>query len=288
MSRIAVLGLGAMGIRMARALVGGGHTITVWNRSAARGEALRAEGAVVALSPHDAVREAEFVISMVRDDVASRSVWMEGGALSALSPGAIAIESSTLSMQWIRELAGLASARPGVCFLDAPVVGSRPQAESRQLIFLAGGSADEIGRAKPILESMGSAIHHVGPVGAGTAVKLAVNALFATQVAVLAELVGVLAKSGIDLGKAVDAIASTPVCSIAAKSAAASMLAKRFEPLFPVELVEKDLGYVRALAKAANMPISDAVREVMSIAIARALGADHLTGIVRLYLDSEP
>jgi len=288
MSRVSVLGLGAMGSRMAKALIEAGHRVTVWNRSAERSEALRQEGATVAQSPRDAASEAEFVISMVRDDDASQSVWLDGGALAAMKPGALAIESSTLSIAWVSELARLASEVPDVSFLDAPVAGSRPQADARQLIYFVGGRACDVSRAEPVLRSIGVAIHHVGPAGAGAAVKLAVNALFAVQVATLAELVGALARSRIDLDKAVNAIGATPVCSVAAKGAAAPMLAKRFEPLFPAELVEKDLGYMHNLAMAANatVPVSDAARTVMSAAIARNFGPDHLTGVIRLYLDS--
>ena len=274
---------------MAKALIGGGHRVTVWNRSTGQIEALRRDGAIIASSPGDAASAAEFVISMVRDDIASRAVWLERGALAALSPGAMAIESSTISTAWAGEFARLANARQ-VSLLDAPVVGSRPQADQRQLIFLIGGGAEDVLRATPVLQAMGGAIHHVGPAGAGVAVKLAVNALFAVQVAALAELIGALGRSGIDLGRAVDAIAATPACSIAAKGAAASMLANRFEPLFPVELVEKDLRYAQALAEGVNatLPLSDSAREVMSTAIARNFGADHLTGVIRLYLDRVP
>jgi 3-hydroxyisobutyrate dehydrogenase len=274
---------------MAKALIGAGHQVTIWNRSAERSEALRAEGATIALSPRDAARDAEFVVSMVRDDDASRSVWLDDdlGALAAMNAGAVAIESSTLSVAWVRDLARSASAVPGVSFLDAPVAGSRPQADARQLIYFVGGDARDVSRAEPVLGAMGAAIHHVGAAGAGAAVKLAVNALFGVQVAALAELIGALAKSGIDLGKAIDAIGATPVCSAAGKGAAASMLAMSFAPLFPVELVEKDLGYLRGLAEAAGaeVPLSDAARTVMSAAVARNLGADHLTGVIRLYLD---
>jgi 3-hydroxyisobutyrate dehydrogenase len=274
---------------MAKALIGGGHRVTVWNRSTGQSEALRRDGAIIASSPGDAASAAEFVISMVRDDIASRAVWLERGALAALSPGAMAIESSTISTAWAGEFARLANARQ-VSLLDAPVVGSRPQADQRQLIFLVGGGAEDVLRATPVLQAMGGAIHHVGPAGAGVAVKLAVNALFAVQVAALAELIGALGRSGIDLGRAVDAIAATPACSIGAKGAAASMLANRFEPLFPVELVEKDLRYAQALAEGVNatLPLSDSAREVMSTAIARNFGADHLTGVIRLYLDRVP
>ncbi len=288
MSAISVLGLGAMGSRMAKSLVSCGHQVTVWNRTIARCEALGLAGARIAASPRDAVREADFVIAAVRDDNASRAVWLDdgSGALGAMKPGAVAIESSTLSVDWVRELARAADTVPGVSFLEAPVAGSRPQADARQLIYFVGGDARVIATAEPVLKAMGAAVHHAGPVGAGAAIKLAVNALFGVQVAALAELLGALAKAGVDLERAVSIIGATPVCSAAAKGASASMLTKDFAPLFPVDLVEKDLGYMHSLAMTAGaeVPLSDAARAVMSAAVARNFGADHLTGIIRLYL----
>jgi 3-hydroxyisobutyrate dehydrogenase-like beta-hydroxyacid dehydrogenase len=276
---------------MVKALIGCGHEVTVWNRTIDRCEALRPVGARIAGSPADAAAEADFVIAMVRDDEASRSIWLANGtgALARMRPGAIAIESSTLSVGWVRDLGQAVNAVPGVSFLDAPVAGSRPQADARQLIYFVGGDADVVTKAEPVLRSMGAAIHHAGPTGAGAAIKLAVNALFGVQVAVLAELMGALAKAGIDLEKAVGIIGATPVCCPAAKAASASMLARDFAPLFPVELVEKDLGYLRSMAGSAGaeVAISEAAHTVMSTAVARHLGADHITGIVRLYLGGQ-
>ncbi len=290
MTTVSVLGLGAMGSRMAKALVSAGHQVTVWNRTTVRCEALRDLEATIALSPREAVAEADFVIAMVRDDDASRTVWLDRdtGALVAMKPGAVAIESSTLSVDWVREMARVVDAVPGVEFLDAPVAGSRPQADARQLIFFVGGEAQIVARAERVLTAMGAAVHHAGPAGAGLAVKLAMNALFGVQIAALAELVGALAKAGVDVEKAVGILSATPVCSPAARAAAASMLTRDFAPLFPVELVEKDLGYMHALASsaAAAVPLTDTARAVMSAAMARKLGADHLTGIVRLYRES--
>jgi 3-hydroxyisobutyrate dehydrogenase len=276
---------------MAKALIGCGHEVTVWNRTIARSEAVQLAGARIAASPGDAAADANFVIAMVQDDEASRSIWLANGtgALARMRPGAVAIESSTLSVGWVRDLGQAVNAAPGISFLDAPVAGSRPQADARQLIYFVGGDADVVTKAEPVLRSMGAAIHHAGPTGAGAAIKLVVNALFGVQVAVLAELMGALAKAGVDLEKAVDIIGATPVCSPAAKAASASMLARDFAPLFPVELVEKDLDYLRSMAGSAGaeVAISEAARTVMSAAIARHLGADHITGIVRLYLGGQ-
>jgi len=131
MAEVVVLGLGAMGLRMRANLLKAGHRLTVWNRSKGAADQLIAAGAHLAGSPREAVAEADFVIAMVRDDIASRKIWLDedAGALAGLKTDAVAIESSTLTPVWIRELAKAASAR-GVAFLEAPVAGGRPQAEA--------------------------------------------------------------------------------------------------------------------------------------------------------------
>jgi len=283
---IAFLGLGAMGSRMATRLLTAGHRVVVWNRSPEAAAPLVAAGATAADTPREAVTGAAFVFAMLRDDVASRAVWTDAadGALAGLAAGALAIECSTLSVAWVRELAVLAGGR-GAAFLDAPLAGSRPQAEAGALIFLAGGDAADLARAAPVLRCMGSAVHHAGPNGAGAMVKLAINALLGVQAAAMAELIGLLRRSGLDVAHAVEIIGATPVCSPAAKVAAAAMLAGNFAPLFPVALVEKDFDYLlrAAAAGAARLPVSAAVRGVMADAIAQGFGADNITGIARLY-----
>lgn len=283
MTRIAFLGLGAMGRRMAARLLAAGHPLTVWNRSPQAADALRALGAQVAASPRAAVAGAEVVISMVFDDAASRRVWLDpqDGALAGLAPAAIAIESSTVTPGWISELATAASAR-GVAFVDVPVAGSRPQAEAGQLIFMAGGETDTVERVTPLLRTMGSALHHVGPVGSGAWLKLAVNALFGTQVAAMAEVLAQLRAAGLDAPRALDALRAMPVTSPAAAGAAALMLAADYRPQAPVDLIAKDLGY--ALASSAQpLPLTQAVAERFAAARRAGYGGDNLVAVARLY-----
>lgn len=286
MTSIAFLGLGAMGSRMAANLLRAGHDVTLWNRDPARADPLVAEGARRALSPRAAAAEAEMVLAMVRDDAASRAVWSDptAGALPAMRPGAVAIDCSTLTVGWARDLARDAAAR-GIGFLDAPVSGSRPQAEAAQLIFFVGGDAAVLAAAAPVLAAMGASIRHAGSAGSGAAIKLVVNALLGAQVAAVAELIGLVEALGLDPAPAWDIVGSTPVASPAANGAAAAMLASAFAPLFPVELVEKDLRYVQdtAAAAGARTPMTTAARAIMAQAIAAGFGAENLTGIVRLY-----
>ena len=211
---VAVLGLGAMGSRMASNLLKAGHRVVVWNRTPGAAKALVEVGARQAQSPKEAAAGAAFVIAMLRDDEASRQVWLdpESGALAGMERGSVAIESSTLSPRWIREL-GEAAVSRGLALLEAPVSGSRPQAEAGQLIYLVGGDEATFKRAEPLLKAMGSAIHFIGPLGTGALVKLSTNALLGIQVTALAELIGMLKRSGADAARALEVVAATPVWS---------------------------------------------------------------------------
>ena len=199
---IAFLGLGAMGSRMAKRLLGRGDQVRVWNRSPGPAEALAREGAAIAATPRAAAQDADVVVSMVSNDGAARAVWLddETGALGGMKAGALAMESSTVTPDWIAEL-GRAAALRGVDLVDAPVSGSRPQAEGGQLVFIMGGEAAAVARAKEIAAPMGAAFPHVGGSGCGARMKLAVNLLLGVQVACLAEILGGLAKTGSTNGK---------------------------------------------------------------------------------------
>ena len=283
MANVTVLGLGAMGSRMAANLLKAGHAVTVWNRDPAKGAKLAEAGAKVAATPREAVAGCEFAVGMVRDDAASRRVWLdpETGALAGMPKSAVALESSTVTVEWARELAA-AYAGAGGAFLDAPVSGSTPQAEAAQLIYLVGGDAATVERATPLMRAMGSAVHHCGPAGCGAAVKLLVNAMMGVQVAALAELLAAMRKSGVDEARAAEVFAQTAACSPAAKLACGSMLARNYAPLFPVELVEKDLGYALHAA-GGDAPVSEAARAVFAAAAAKGHGAGQMTAVAELY-----
>ncbi|MBX9682993.1 MAG: NAD(P)-dependent oxidoreductase [Hyphomicrobium sp.] len=287
MANVSILGLGAMGSRMAANLIKAGHTVAVWNRDPNKAAALVAAGAKLASTPRAAAAGADVVIAMVRDDAASRAIWLdrEHGALAGLSRDAIAIESSTLTANWVREL-GETAAKSGIAFLDAPVAGSRPQAEAGQLIYFVGGDASVFARAEPVLKAMGGAVHHAGAVGSGAGVKLMVNALFGIQLAAMGELIGFSKKLGLDTAKAIEIVGTTPVCSPAANLAAGAMLAGNFTPMFPIELVEKDFGYVidEAGRVGAKVPVSLATRNVFGDAKSHGFGADNITGVVNLFI----
>jgi len=282
-TRIAFLGLGAMGHRMASRLEAAGCDVVAWNRSGVPASA-RSLSVRAAATPQAAVSGADLVFAMLRDDDASRAVWLAGGALTAMRAGAVAIECSTLSPAWAAELAERMGSA-GRDFIEAPVVGSRPQAEAGSLVFLAAGDAAAVDRIRPTFAHVGAAVHHVGATPAGAYAKLIVNALLGVQVAALAELLAFAAKANLDLSSFMMTLEGLPVLSPSAKGAAAGMLARRFDPTFPVELVSKDLRYVVSAAEAVGsaLPMVRRASEVFETGRSGGLANENLTAIVKLY-----
>ena len=203
-TKVAFLGLGTMGGGMATNLLKAGFSLTVYNRTSAKAQPLVNAGARLASSPADAAKGASIVLAMLADDAASRNVWLGAdGALAAADLGAILIESSTVSPAWIAELAAAAAQR-GLQFLDAPVTGSRMQAESGQLSFLVGGNEAALAAVMPVLQTMSKEVLHLGPVGSGAKLKLINNFLCGVQIASLAEGLAWIERSGLDREQALE------------------------------------------------------------------------------------
>lgn len=179
MTRVALLGAGAMGSRLAQNLLQAQYELVIYNRTADRVKPLISQGAVYAATPKAAAEQTSIIISMVTDNESSSAVWLDpdAGAVLGLREGSIAIESSTLTVDYTCDLAATL-AQQNVAFLDAPVVGSRPQAEAKKLIYLIGGEAETLDQVRMVLSSAGAeAMYLVGEIGQGMAMKLAVNAL---------------------------------------------------------------------------------------------------------------
>lgn len=289
---ITMLGLGAMGSRMTRRLIATGeHDITVWNRTAEATRPLVEAGAVAAPTPAAATAQSDLVISMLRDVEAGRSVWLDPdvGALTSIAPGTLAVDCSTVTPTFSRELAACCAQR-GAEFLDAPVLGSRPQADAGTLIFLAGGDLAVLHRIEPVLRQVGGAVHHMGPAGTGTQMKLLTNSLFAVQVATVAELIAALHGTDLDPGRAIEALAATPVTGPAIATAATAMLGDTFPAAFPIELVAKDLEYATAdaAARRATVPSTRTTTDTYRRAINHGHRNDHITGVIKLFRTFPP
>ncbi|MEO1481907.1 MAG: NAD(P)-dependent oxidoreductase [Myxococcota bacterium] len=283
MATIGFIGLGAMGQRMAAHLLTDQHELRVWNRNPAAAQPLIRGGAKLASSPREAAEGADFVISMVTDNAASRAVWLgEDGAGLALGPDAVAIESSTVSPDWARTLASELSAP----LVEAPVSGSRPQADSAALVYFVAGEAAAIERAKPVLMQMGSSVHPVGAIGNAALIKLAVNALFASQVGAIGEILGMLGRAGISASEASSVLGALPITSAAAKGILALTAAENWDPLFPIDLVAKDMRYAVDVAEAlgTSPPVLRSVRDAFGQAQDAGHGALNINGVAKLHL----
>jgi 3-hydroxyisobutyrate dehydrogenase len=282
MQRVAILGLGIMGGGMAANWLAKGFELSVWNRTPAKAQALAGKGAKVAATPREAAQGADFIFAMVADDDASRGVWLgDDGALAGAKAGAVSVESSTLTPDWVRELGRHAQAK-GCPFLDAPVGGSRPAAESGELRFFVGGDPQTYEAARPALAAVGSKMDLLGPVGAGATWKLINNQLAAAQIAALAEALEVAKKAGFRDEQISDLILGAAPASPIVKLKLPRMLARDFEPAdFAVHLMLKDARYAAALAEALDAPadmISSAAK-AFARAEAKGLGAKDVAAV---------
>jgi 3-hydroxyisobutyrate dehydrogenase len=236
----------------------------------------------LAESPGDAAAGADVVIAMVADDAASRAVWLgDDGALAKTMPGAVIIESSTLSPAWIAELAAAVRAR-GVEFLDAPVTGSRPQAISGELTFLVGGEESTLARVHDVLRVMSRAIVHVGPVGSGALLKLVNNFVCGVQVAAIAEALVVMERSGLVMDRALPVLLNGAPGSPLVKTVAQRIRDRDQTVNFSVRLMEKDLGYAAAVGDRVGVPLETAItaRHAFQRAIEGGFGGRDISAVI--------
>jgi 3-hydroxyisobutyrate dehydrogenase len=256
--KVALLGLGTMGRGMAKNLLKAGFPLTVWNRTRARAEELEAAGAAVAGTPAAAAKAADVVLAMLADDDASRAAWMgTEGALKAMQTGSVAVESSTLSPDWVAELGEAARSR-GLGMVEAPVTGSRAQAEGGQLNFLAGADAETLEKVTPVLRSMSRQIVHLGPVGGGAQLKLINNFLCAVQMTSFAEALAWMERTGLHRDAALDFLKKGAPGSGIVSTMADRMTQRTYEVNFLLRLMAKDVRYARAAAARCGVDLSTA------------------------------
>ncbi|HOB33321.1 MAG TPA: NAD(P)-dependent oxidoreductase [Verrucomicrobiota bacterium] len=287
-ARIAFFGLGIMGSGMVRRLIAAGFPVRFHTRDPEKAAAFAAEGGRPAASPGDAVIDAEYVVSMVADDAASRATWLgPQGALAEVRRGAVLIECSTLSIGWVRELAAAAAAK-GCELLDAPVTGTQSHAAAGELRFLVGGSAAALEKARPVLAAMGKSVVHMGGTGTGAMMKLVNNFLCGVQAASLAEAIGLMERSGLDREKALDVLLDGAPGSPLFKTIAARGRARDFTPVFRLRLMAKDLTYALNEGRQNGSPMTtaDAALRLFREAIQAGNGEKDFSAILEQLLRS--
>ncbi len=282
--RIAFLGLGIMGSRMAANLLAAGHELTVWNRTAATAEAWAADhpGAAVAQSPAAAAREAELVITMVVDGPDVESVLLGAdGAVSAAAPGTLVADMSTIAPAAAEDL-GARLAERGIGFLDAPVTGSSPAAEAGTLTIMVGGDAADVARAMPAFEAMGGLIRHVGPSGHGQRVKLVNNAVAIANTITAGQALLAAKALGVDLDALVEVLSAGAGGSVVLDLKAGPMRSHDYPLLFKTEHMLKDVQHCLDAVGAEGVPFPAAAdaREVLVATVGRGLGESDYAAVI--------
>jgi 3-hydroxyisobutyrate dehydrogenase len=270
---------------MAGRLLSANFPLAVYNRKLEKALRFGDAGAFIAGSPREAASRGEIIISMVADDAASRDMWLgPDGALAGASAGSVLIESSTLTVEWIKELVALAAQRK--CeLLDAPVTGTRPHAASGELTFLVGGSASALEKAQPAFSVLGREVLHLGANGSGALMKLINNFLCGVQAASFAEAEALIKVAGLDRDKAVALLTSGAPGSGLVKRVAVGVPADDPTPNFLLRLMAKDLNYAleSSSAKGITLQTAASALAIFKQAIAKGHGDEDFSAVVKAF-----
>ena len=285
--QIAFLGIGIMGAGMSRNLLKTGYSVTVWNRTAAKAKPLVEAGATQADTPAQAASNADIIFSIVGEDEASRQVWLgENGVLAGNpKPGAIAIESTTISLGWANEL-NQSLTGAGLRFIDCPVTGGQWGAEEGTLTLLVGADEDVLDEARPALDAISSKIIHFGPAGAGTGFKLLYNLMGATQQTALAEGLLTAEKLGLKMDSVVEGLTGGFTGSPGVHAFAQRMVDSDHNHVnFSAQWMLKDTAYAVKMAGELGqaIPLSGVSAQMYQLAVSRGLGDKNMSAIIEAY-----
>jgi 3-hydroxyisobutyrate dehydrogenase-like beta-hydroxyacid dehydrogenase len=287
MTTVAVVGTGRMGSAMARALVRGGAEVVLYNRTAARCAELAEEiGARVAGSAADAAADTDVAITMLTDGEAVRQMWDGAeGLVAGAHDGGVLVDMSTVPPDTLTGFETGVRAR-GSGILDAPVSGSTKLAEAGQLTIMAGGSSDDLERARPALDMVAKQVTHVGPLGSGAALKLAVNALIFALNNSVSEALILSEAAGIDRSVAYDVFASSAAgAPYVGYKRDAFVTPDAIPVAFSMDLAAKDLQLILDLADRLGVPMDQTrVNQEMVRQAAERLGDDRDASAVAVHL----
>ncbi len=283
MTTVAVIGIGRMGAAMAKALAAAGLPLILSNRTRDRAAALADEiGGRVVERPAEAAAVADVCLTMLADDAAVEDVYGgPNGLLANARPGSVLVDLSTVTPDTIRGFMD-AAREAGVGLLDAPVSGSVATAEAGQLTLMVGGDAADLEQARPALEPLARAIVHIGPLGSGAAMKLAVNTVIFGLNEAVAEGLVLAEAAGIDRALAYGVIAESAAGAPFVGYKRAAFVDPDATPVaFALELAEKDLRLIAALAGSLGVPMPQAETnlDVIRAATAGLGGGTDFSGV---------
>jgi len=274
--KVAVVGTGRMGSAMARAIARGDGELLLYNRSPEKARPLADElGARLVDSPADAAA-ADVCITMLADAAAVAAVWDgDDGLVTNARDGSVLVDMSTVSPETLQPYAARARER-GVGILDAPVSGSTQLAESGGLTIMVGGEAPDLDRARGVLDRLAKTVYHVGPLGSGAAMKLAVNAVIFALNNAVSEAMVIAERAGIDRALAHEIIANSAAGAPFVGYKRQSFVEPETAPIgFSLDLATKDLALITAFAHRLGVPVAQAAANATLIGEAAAhVGAD--------------
>lgn len=280
---VGVVGLGKMGTPMTRSLLKAGFQVVVHNRSRAAVDALREEGAEAVDGPAAIAQSATVILTSLPDPAAVEAVYLgEDGLVANAREGQVYVDTSTVDPGLSRKLAKELSARQA-SFLDAPVSGGVAGAVAGTLTIMVGGDEEAFARVRPVLEALGERIHHVGPSGSGTIIKLANQLLVGINVAAVAEAMVLGVKAGADPAAMFDVLSSSFGGSRMLDRGVPLILERNFGGGTPVDLIRKDLGLITSLAQELGVPLAsgETAQAIFNQAHDANLGTEDMVAVIR-------
>jgi 3-hydroxyisobutyrate dehydrogenase len=282
--KVAFIGMGTMGAAMTLNILKAGYAVTVHNRNREKEEPLAQAGARRAGSPKEASRDAEIIITCVSDTPDVEGVVLgENGVIHGAQAGAIVVDMSTISPSATRRMAAQLG-RKGIRMLDAPVSGGSEGAQKGTLTIMVGGEAEDVAQAMPVLSAMGKSITHIGPSGAGQFTKAINQVIISGVYLAVAEGMTLGLKAGLDMEKAVQALAGGAAGSWVLNFRSGNMIQNEYPLGFRVRLHRKDLGIALEAAKEMGvfLPCAALVEQIENGLMSLGFGDEDMSAMARL------
>jgi 3-hydroxyisobutyrate dehydrogenase len=286
--RVGFIGIGAMGTPMSKHILDAGFPLTVYDRNPARMEEFTARGVPVAAGCADIARRSDVVITMIGQVADELEVVLgAGGVLEGAHPGLILIDMSTVGIVATKKMAQAAHEK-GVAFLDATVSGSVGPAKEGKLRFMVGGEREVLDKVAPVLMSMGEHFYHVGPNGAGSAMKVIVNLMIGMTVMAVAETLTLGRQAGLDPQQMLEILGVTAVSSPHLKNKGKMMIEGQFEPAFALKYMQKDFDLIMEAAHELKTPLftSAVAHQVYTAANVSGYGDLDYSAVVKFLEDA--
>ncbi|MDX9938422.1 MAG: NAD(P)-dependent oxidoreductase [Sphaerochaetaceae bacterium] len=282
---VAIMGTGIMGTGMGKVLLKQGYSVSCYNRTESNAKDLVAAGATYAKTPAKAAEAADFVIIMMWNKEALDSVVLgDDGLFANAKDGQVFIDMSTQLPDtglWLAK----EFAKKGAGFLDAPVHGSKGEANSGGLWIMAGGDENTYRKALPILQIVGETVHYMGGSGKGYATKLCGNHLVSTIVAALCESMVLAKKAGLDPKEVLSVWMDSDFRSPVVEGVGNSIISRNFEVAFHLRTMVKDTELIRNYSESLNVPVllSNIVHEINKVGLNKGYGEENASAVVKVF-----